>query len=117
MAARALPELRRLGKALEGVHGRQFFAYAMSAGGTMAAGLVLVPILVRVLPAEAYGGLVLTKALMLVVISLAGLGLSQAAVRWGGSKERENLVLGTVLGGASFAALPAAALLVALIMV
>lgn len=117
MAVRALPELRRLGKALEGVHGRQFFAYAMSAGGTMAAGLVLVLILVRVLPAEAYGGLVLTKALMLVVISLAGLGLSQAAVRWGGSKERENLVLGTVLGGASFAALPAAALLVALIMV
>jgi len=116
MAARALPELRRLGKALEGVHARQFLAYAMSVGGTMVAGLVLVLILVRLLSAEAYGGLVLTKALLLVVISLAGLGLSQAAVRWSGSKEGEDLVLGTVLAGASFAALPAAILLVGLMM-
>lgn len=116
MAARALPELRRLGKVLEGVHARQFLAYAISVGGTMAAGLVLVLILVRLLPAEAYGGLVLTKALLLVVISLAGLGLSQAAVRWRGSKEGEDLVFGTVLAGASFAALPAAALLVGLMM-
>jgi O-antigen/teichoic acid export membrane protein len=109
--------LSHLGKILEGAHARQFIAYGFSVGGTMAAGFVLVLILVRILPAEAYGGLALTKALLLVVISLAGLGLSQAAVRWSGHKTSEDLVLGTVLGGATFAALPAAALLVGLIMV
>lgn len=117
MGARAVPVLSRLGKILEEAHVRQFLAYGLSVGGTMAAGFVLVLILVRVLPAEAYGGLVLTKALLLVVISLAGMGLSQAAVRWGGLKEREDRVLGSVLGGASFAALPAAVLLIALMLV
>jgi O-antigen/teichoic acid export membrane protein len=109
--------LRRLGKFLDGAHVRQFLAYGLSVGGTMAAGFILVLILVRVIPAEVYGGLVLTKAMLLVVISLAGLGLSQAAVRWGGPKEHGDMVLGTVLGGVSFAALPAAALLILLTMV
>jgi len=114
---RVVPALTRLGKILEGAHARQFLAYSLSVGGTMAAGFVLVLILVRVLPAEAYGGLVLTKALLLVVMSLAGMGLSQAAVRWWGGKEREDIVLGTVLRGALFAALPAAVLLIVLIIV
>jgi O-antigen/teichoic acid export membrane protein len=109
--------LRRLVKFLDGAHVRQFLAYGLSVGGTMAAGFILVLILVRVMPAEVYGGLVLTKAMLLVVISLAGLGLSQAAVRWGSPKAHEDRVLGTVLGGVSFAALPAAALLILLIIV
>ncbi len=117
MKARAVVAIRHLGKFLDEAHVRQFLAYGLSVGGTMAAGFVLVLILVRVMPAEAYGGLVLTKAMLLVVISLAGLGLSQAAVRWGGLKEHEDRVLGTVLGGVSFAALPAAALLILLTIV
>jgi O-antigen/teichoic acid export membrane protein len=103
-------------KILQGVHLRQFMTYGLSVGGTMAAGFVLVLILVRILSPETYGGLVLTKALLLVVISLAGMGLSQAAVRWSESSECKSLVLGTVLGGASLLALPGAALLIALMM-
>ena len=117
MGVKAVQVLLRLGKIFEGVHARQFLAYGVSVGGTMAAGFLLVLILVRILPAEAYGGLVLTKALLLVVISLAGMGLSQAAVRWGGLNEPEDRILGSVLGGASFAVLPATVLLVALMLV
>jgi len=117
MRVKVVQVLLPLGKILEGVHARQFLAYGVSVVGTIAAGFLLILILVRILPAEVYAGLVLTKALLLVVISLAGMGLSQAAVRWGGLKGREGLVLGSVLGGASFAALPAAVLLIALMMV
>jgi O-antigen/teichoic acid export membrane protein len=117
MRIKVVQVLLRLGKILEGGHARQFLAYGVSVGGTMAAGFLLVLILVRTLPAEAYGGLVLTKALLLVVISLAGMGLSQAAVRWGALKEPEDRVLGSVLGGVSFAVLPATVLLVAFMLV
>jgi O-antigen/teichoic acid export membrane protein len=78
----------------------------------MAAGFALVLALVRLLPADIYGGLVLTKVLLLVVVSLAGLGLSQAAVRWSGVNERPERILGTTLGGVALTAVPAAALLI-----
>ena len=110
--AGALPQ--RLGKLLDGIFVRQLLVYGLSVGGTMVVAFALVLILVRVLPAEAYGGLVLTKVLLLVVISLGGLGLSQAAVRWVGFRERPELVLGTILGGVALAALPAAAVLIGL---
>jgi O-antigen/teichoic acid export membrane protein len=116
VVAKAVSKISLLGKALKGEHTRQILAYAMSVGGTMAAGFALVLILVRTLPAEAYGGFVMAKTLLLVITSLAGMGLSQATVRWGGQKECEGLVLGTTLGGGAFAALPATVLFVALML-
>ena len=93
---------------------RQLAAYGLSVVGTMGAGLVLVLILVRILPAEAYGGVVLTKVSLLVIVSLAGLGLSQAAVRWVGFKERPEVVLGTTLAGVAISAVPATVVLICL---
>jgi O-antigen/teichoic acid export membrane protein len=106
-----------LRKIFEGAYAPQFLAYGVSVSGTMAAGFVLVLILVRILPVELYGGLVLTKILFLVITSLAGMGLSQAAVRWCGLKGLEDRVLGTVLTGASFTALPASLLLITMMLV
>lgn len=117
MKSRAAVTLCRLGRFLDRADARQFLVYGLSIGGTMAVGFILPLILMRVLPAETYGGLVLFKALLPVVIGIAGMGLSQAAVCWGGLEEREPMVLGTVLGGALFAALPAAVFIVTLIMI
>lgn len=117
MVSRVSTGMRWLGKTLHGHHVGQFLAYAISVAGTMLFSFVLVLVLVRILPSEAYGKFVLIKALLLVVISLAGLGLSQAAIRWGRLKEREGLVLGTVLSGAIFSAIPAAVLFIALIVI
>jgi len=105
-----------LNNILKGAYARQFLTYGVSTVGTMLSGFLLVLILVRLLPAEVYGELVLTKTMLLLVISLAGMGLSQAAVRWTGFKEREDLVFGSVLGGACFTALPATALLIGLLL-
>lgn len=91
---------------------RQLVAYGLSVIGTMVGSLVLVLVLVRLLPAEEYGGVVLTKISLLVVVSLGGLGLSQAAVRWVGFKQRPELVLGTVLAGVALSSVPAAVVMI-----
>ena len=64
-----------------------------------------------------YGGIVLTKVSLLVVVSLAGLGLSQAAVRWVGLKETPEVVLGTALVGVALSAVPASIILIGLMSV
>lgn len=105
-----------LNKFIQKMHVRQYATYTLSVGITMLSGFLLVLILVRAMPAEFYGGLVLTKPLLLVVISVAGLGLSQAAVHWVGIKACKGLVLGTIVGGVSLSALPASASLLSLML-
>ncbi len=80
----------------------------------MGVNFVLLLILVRLIPAEIYASIVLTKVSLIVVTSLGGMGLSQAAVRWVNLKEREDLVLGTVLLGTLVMAIPATLVLLAL---
>jgi O-antigen/teichoic acid export membrane protein len=117
MFLQGLAKKMLVGSLLDAGFVRQLVAYGMSVVGTMGAGLVLVLILVRLLPAEAYGGMVLTKVSLLVIVSLAGLGLSQAAVRWVGFKERPEVVLGTALTGVAMSAVPAAVILIGLVAV
>ena len=78
----------------------------------MVCGLILVLALVRILPSEAYGELVLIKAIFLTVIALFGMGLSQAAVRWAATDTQPALILGAIRMGILMAALPATAVLI-----
>ena len=86
---------------------RQFLTYGLSVGGSMVFGFALVIALVRIVPAEVYGELVLTKALFLMIIAVFGLGLSQAAVRWAATETQQDLILGAVLRGILITAVPA----------
>lgn len=81
----------------------------------MGANFLLVLILVRLLPANVYSGVVLTKVSLLLITSLAGVGLSQAAVRWHGLKEKAGQVLGTVLYGAVLMSVTGAIILLLLV--
>ena len=81
----------------------------------MLCGFVLVLALVRIVPAEVYGELVLTKALFLMIIALSGIGLSQAAVRWAATEIQRALILGAVLKGVLIAAVPAVLMFMAAI--
>jgi O-antigen/teichoic acid export membrane protein len=111
MSDRETQKPYRFSTILDELSVRQLLTYFLSVGGAMLAGFLMIVLLVRILPAEVYGELVLLKALTLVVVSLASLGLSQAAVRWVGA-ESEDLVLGTILSGVLFASFPASLLLI-----
>lgn len=80
--------------------------YALSVGSAMLSNFILVFFLVRILNAEDYGSLALIKNLFLIIISLGGVGLSQAAVRWAPIYKKQEKVLSAVLGAVCLSAVP-----------
>ncbi len=91
---------------------RQLIEYGASVAVTMGANLLLVLILARLLPPEVYAGFVLTKASLLVIASLASLGVSQAVVRHRGDSASQEPVLPTALLGVALLAIPGSLLLI-----
>jgi O-antigen/teichoic acid export membrane protein len=96
---------------------RQFLVYALSVAGTMGTNLLLVLFLVHVLPSDVYSEIVLIKIAIIVTTTLAGMGLSQAAVRWHGISEDSDYVYSSVATGVLLMAIPGAVILIAIIMI
>lgn len=78
---------------------RRLLHYGVSVGVAMSANFLIVLSLVRLLPAELYAGFALTKASLIVIAGLTGLGLSQAVVRWRADPESRDPILATGLAG------------------
>jgi O-antigen/teichoic acid export membrane protein len=81
------------------------FNYGLSVLGNSISAILLFLVLIRTLEPEQYAGVVLVKSLIIILCTLGGLGLSQAAVKWKYSHSNDNETLSSILLGSAISSL------------
>lgn len=90
---------------------RPLTEYAVAVGAAMGSNFAVVLALVYLMPESGYAAIVLAKAILFVIASVAGLGISQAVVRYAGTSADPGEVFATSLMGALLLSIPGAAVM------
>ena len=81
------------------------FNYGLSVLGSSISAILLFLVLIRMLEPEQYAGIVLVKSLVIILCTIGGLGLSQAAVKWKYSHSDDNEILSSILLGSAISSI------------